>query len=39
VARGGIGGLLPGAQTVGSIACGEGGAEAYEAIFGVPGTI
>ena len=31
--------LLPCPQTVGSIACGEGGAEAYEAVFGVPGTI
>ena len=38
VVSGGRGsGLLPGAQTVGSIACGEGGAEAYEAIFSVPG--
>ena len=37
VARGGVGGLLPGAQTVGSIACGEGGAERREPVLGVPG--
>ena len=37
VARGGVGGLLPGPQTVGSIACGEGGAERRGAVFGVPG--
>ena len=37
VARGGVGGLLPCPQPIGSIACGEGGAELYEAVFGVPG--
>ena len=39
VARGGVGGLLPCPQTVGSIACGESGAELRQAVFGVPGTI
>ena len=37
VTRGGVGGLLPCPQTVGSIACGEGGSERREAVFGVPG--
>ena len=36
VARGGVCGLLPGAQTVGSIPCGESGAELHEAVLGVP---
>ena len=37
VARAGCTRLLPCPQTVGSIACGERRAEAYQAIFGVPG--